>query len=978
MTAAPPAPDIADEPIVGQADEGEPPAAEPEGSASKPTLSPDHLKRIQDSAVSDEVALERGYRTVTSKAELRRLGFSDSQCRTPAMLVPIHGMSGDIVTYQIRPDEPRILNGKAIKYETPKGSRMALDVPPRIRARLADPSVPLFITEGARKADAAVTQGLCAVDLLGVWNWRGTNEHGGKVALPEFEGIAWNGRAVYLVFDSDVMTKSEVYAALVRLKKHLESRRADVKVIYLPSGSGGTKVGLDDFLAAGGTVDTLLTHAESVLRAPPPRPGQEARDTPYAQRNGRTYWLRSVMDGFVEVELANFTAQITSEVMLDDGVERRCEFEIRAHVAGRDVDCSVAARSYASLNWVGESLGARALISPGQTIKDHLRFAIQVLSGDVARRTIYAHTGWRELPEHGWVFLHADGAIGPKGPLDGIQVRLPGALQRARLPTPPTGQELVECVEKTLAFFALAPEPLTFPAVAAAFRGALGDTDFSIYSYGVTDSLKTETAALIQAFFGLDFDARTLPGSFLSTGNALEKLAFVAKDMVAVVDDWVPEGSRQDIQRQNREAGRLLRGKGNQAGRARLGADATLKEGCVPRALIYATGEELPSRHSARARALVLEFARGAVRTEVLTLCQQHRSEGVYAKVMAAFLAWAAKGYVELKARVAARAAELRRSAQQDNRHRRTASIIAELQAGFEVFLAFAVLRGCITAERAEDLRRRCWDALKVAAEEQAQHQLAVEPATLFLRLLRSAIASGGAHVAGTDGRAPANAEAFGWRTVEATQGNAPTYRACGIRVGWVDGDHLYLDPDAALKAAQELASDADRIPVSTVTLSKRLNEKGYLASTDQERGHLLVRRVIEGRRASVLHVWVPMLTGAAHSAHAARTPPDDAAEADSATETRAETQTRGRESGPQNRPNPEPLPGPGLSGPKGPQTATHTPGPGSAPRDEFTAQVVALFAGEVEDRRLRDPTPDGPQGEQSEFDGFSRRAEDH
>ncbi len=30
----------------------------------------------------------------------------------------------------------------------------------------------LFITEGARKADAAVSKSLCCVDLLGVWNWR--------------------------------------------------------------------------------------------------------------------------------------------------------------------------------------------------------------------------------------------------------------------------------------------------------------------------------------------------------------------------------------------------------------------------------------------------------------------------------------------------------------------------------------------------------------------------------------------------------------------------------------------------------------------------------------------------------------------------------------------------------------------------------------------------------------------------------------
>ena len=58
--------------------------------------------------------------------------------------------------YQTRADEPRIVNGEAVKYETPSGSRMALDVPPSCREHLADPRIPLFVTEGVRKADKAI------------------------------------------------------------------------------------------------------------------------------------------------------------------------------------------------------------------------------------------------------------------------------------------------------------------------------------------------------------------------------------------------------------------------------------------------------------------------------------------------------------------------------------------------------------------------------------------------------------------------------------------------------------------------------------------------------------------------------------------------------------------------------------------------------------------------------------------------------
>lgn len=179
---------------------------------------------IRESHIARNVVRRRGYRTVRKKAELEQLGFSRAQRKVPGLLIPLYGPSGEIVLYQYRPDEPRIREGKPVKYETPAGARMVLDVHPMARDRLGDPAAPLFVTEGVKKADALVSRGLCAVALIGVWNWRGTNEHGGKTALPEWEQIALNERQVYIVFDSDVMLKKEVYAALVRLKAFLEAR----------------------------------------------------------------------------------------------------------------------------------------------------------------------------------------------------------------------------------------------------------------------------------------------------------------------------------------------------------------------------------------------------------------------------------------------------------------------------------------------------------------------------------------------------------------------------------------------------------------------------------------------------------------------------------------------------------------------------------------------------------------------------------
>jgi hypothetical protein len=188
-------------------------------------LNSEHLQTLlQGSGISPEVVRARGYRTIEKKADLRRLGFADSQCNPPGLLLPAYSPNGEIANYQFRPDQPRIKDGEPAKYENPFGSRATLDVHPFSQEKLADPSVPLFVTVGIKQGDALVSRGLCTVTLLGVWNWRGTNEHGGKTALAEWEFVALNARQVYIVFDSDVMLKPSVHAALARLKSFLEVR----------------------------------------------------------------------------------------------------------------------------------------------------------------------------------------------------------------------------------------------------------------------------------------------------------------------------------------------------------------------------------------------------------------------------------------------------------------------------------------------------------------------------------------------------------------------------------------------------------------------------------------------------------------------------------------------------------------------------------------------------------------------------------
>ncbi len=126
-----------------------------------PQLLEKHLGHLQASAISLEVIKERGYKSVLGKAALKEAGFSKAQQRAPGILIPLHGVDGTVIGHQYRPDKPRedTKRGRFIKYENPLGSSIRLDVLPRCRKQLGDPSVPLFFTEGAEESRRAGEKG---------------------------------------------------------------------------------------------------------------------------------------------------------------------------------------------------------------------------------------------------------------------------------------------------------------------------------------------------------------------------------------------------------------------------------------------------------------------------------------------------------------------------------------------------------------------------------------------------------------------------------------------------------------------------------------------------------------------------------------------------------------------------------------------------------------------------------------------------
>jgi hypothetical protein len=551
-----------------------------------------------------------------------------------------------------------------------------------------------------------------------------------------------------------------------------------------------------------------------------------------------------------QVQLTNYQAAITTNIRLDDGVETRREFEIVSELMGRKSRFTISASEFASMDWPIERMGSAAITFPNQ--RDYARTAIQWFSITAEERCIYTHTGWRNVDDQ-WLFLHAGGAVGGAGAVSMVNVRLSGPMSRYELRLPAGSDALASAITASLKLAELGPPAISFPLLAATYRAVFGEADFAIHLAGETGAFKSELAALHQQHFGSAMNRLHLPGAWSSTGNALEALAFYAKDTLFTIDDFAPQGSGADVARYHAAADRVFRAAGNHAGRGRLDSTAKLREPKPPRALILSTGEDIPRGQSVRARLLILELPKGGIKAGDLTECQRDAHSGLYAEAMGGFVRWLAGRYEEARAAFDRKVAAHRASALGNLAHARTPEIVANLQAGFELYLEFGVAAGVVDGAQRDRLTNRCWDALREAAASQAKHQAATEPTQRFLSLVRASLVSGRAHLAERNGAEPGRSpESCGWR-----RDGSGKFSPLGDCIGWVNTDDIYLESAAAFRVVQMVGRDVgEALPVSEQTLKKRLHEKGLLASIDQKRETLTVRRSIGGTLKEVLHLF--------------------------------------------------------------------------------------------------------------------------
>lgn len=541
----------------------------------------------------------------------------------------------------------------------------------------------------------------------------------------------------------------------------------------------------------------------------------KASDCPYrVNEEGYLCLLKPFKEGQISLRLANFTAQITEEITEDNGIDILHTYIIEGQLNNELLSkITVPASQFPSLNWLCK-WGSRVIIEPGQSIKDNVRHAIQVMSTDTVKYTCYAHTGWREIYGK-MAYMTSNGAIGAEN----VKVKLSNELQRYCLPLIP--QNEIEAIMTSLSFLKLGNHRITLPLWCLLYLSILTTLldpvpNFSAYVHGRSGVFKTELSVTMLKHFGNLWAASTLP-NFSDTANSLEKRAFLLKDTLLVLDDYHPDNRKADAQQKENLAQRLIRSYSNRTGRGRLNADTTDKGRYEPRGMLLITGEELVTLQSTLARLMVINISEGDIDKNRLTEIQQKTH--LLPHAMASFVIWVKDHIQDIQVTFKAKFPELRAKAYKDGIHKKLPEQVAFLQFALETVISWIVDKGVMTKDEAAKLSREGWNIFLELCTEQSQRILREDPIEKFFEILRTLITQNKVKIKNKN-----------TLTENTDNGHSVEF------IGYYDDDYFYFLGQAVWHTLQKYClAEGIHFPFKKDTFYQMLKDKKILTTRDNQ-----------------------------------------------------------------------------------------------------------------------------------------------
>lgn len=572
----------------------------------------------------------------------------------------------------------------------------------------------------------------------------------------------------------------------------------------------------------------------------------------YERLEHRTY---KINDEGERILLANFTAKITKETRISDGINTETILTVNGTAANpenreqgtRLPEVEIQASAFNGMQWVMNAWGVRAIIQPGSGVKDDLRTEIQ-LNSRPELKIIYRMIGWTKL-ENEPAYLHSGGAVTAKGNDATVTTRLPMELTRYELTNIGSPEEAFKA---SLNLTKLAPPEVAWTLWTGTFAPLFGPVDFALHLTGRSGTFKSELVSLFQSHYGREMDARHLPGSWSSTPNALEAQAFHAANAVFVIDDFVPVGTSWQVRSYQTAADKIIRAQGNQAGRARLTDTSGLQTTYYPRGIIISTGEDTPEGHSVRARMMINELSPGDINPETLSKAQDKRD--LYSTVIMTLVQDLCKKMPDLTKRT-----NDIRNANIQIGHTRTPPMIGRLIATGEAVLWWATSKKWLTKKQCDEYVNEMGKHVTQAGAQQNKYLESADPVEVFMAAFRQILGAGQAHLRTTNGGIPQKATSLGW-TEERSQGDLPTYKSHGPCVGWIswNDDELFIEINTGYAAVKKIAGQ--ELTLTKQTLFKRMKDAGCLTRVDDARQRNTVRITAENHARQVIALSASMV----------------------------------------------------------------------------------------------------------------------
>lgn len=384
--------------------------------------------------------------------------------------------------------------------------------------------------------------------------------------------------------------------------------------------------------------------------------------------------------------------------------------------------------------------------------------------------------------------------------------------------------DLKESLETEYSLLELADLKIMIPLIAITYLSSLFSilqeegilVNFVLLIVGKTGTYKSSISSLSLNHFG-KFALNEFPLSFRSTFAGLEKVAFAAKDVLLVVDDYKPETMETD---QEKIMEGIMGLWGDRHSRNKMNSKGGLHKKYAPRGLAIVTGERPPKFSQSRlARAITIYTQEGSIDFEKLKELFKKKEQLNFA--MRVFIEWIISNEEDIRTK----AKELQDTYStnvSEFKHPRIKQNIVVMMIGFTFWLDFLVEYSIIDSNKRDELINKAYTELEVVGRNQENDVEDEDPVKVFFKTIGQLQIAGKAYL--TD-----------YETGLAID------VASGTHIGYIDNknNQYYLIADTVYKEVEKAC--IGRFTATPKQLWKSLLDEGYI-TTDKDNRKVIRR----------------------------------------------------------------------------------------------------------------------------------------